>query len=961
MSWLSVESFVRRNNDDTDFTLSTDATLESVAEYLRGQRLRILWPKSADPEDLGYVEGRIAKSGQTFVRDNGRRLECSPDALEVRDTRPDKAYHDFLLAKIDRAPDKGIEIEAGAVNSICYPHQVDSIVWGVRKGCAAYFHAFGLGKTILQIETCRLIISEAFGNALIVAPLGVRQEFRQDADMLGLKIIPIRSMDEIEEDGGGIYLTHYQAVRDGKIDPREFTVTSLDEASCLRGFGGSKTFRELIRKCEGSPYKFVATATPAPNSFIEIAAYAAFLGIMDVGEVKTRFFCRNSQKANDLTINPHMESEFYEWLATWALFVTRPSDLGYPDKGYELPKLTVRWHEVPTDDSEALPERSGQGRLYKDVAMGLQEAAAEKKSSRPARLAKLQELLAERPKDHLVIWHHTEVERKALEKTVPGIRTVYGSQRTKMTDAKTDLAESLIIEFANGEYKIVGAKPVMFGSGVNMQRHCHWAVFFGIDYKFNDFIQAIHRIWRFLQTEEVTIDIIYSVAEVAIKAALEKKWSQHTEMVERMSAMIRDNGLARRAIEGALVKSMGVTRREVVAEDGSYRLMLNDCVEETRRMETGSVGLVVTSIPFGSMYEYSPLLNDMGHTRDYLHFWEHMSYLAPELLRVLQPGRVLAIHVKDRIVPGGISGFGFQTVHAFSDECKAHFTKHGFAFLARITVCTDVVRENGQTNRLGWTRMTQDGTRMGNGLPEYVMIFRAPQTDRSQGWADVPVVNTKPRIQFEGGEAEFDKDKKAHIIPGTGSSRGRWQQEANGFWRSSGDRLLEYDDLETMAHERIYKGWRAEQLETVYDYDRHVALCEEMERWGRLPTKFMVLPPHSWHEDVWSDISRFRTLNMQQAQKGQSQHLCPMQLDIVDRLIDRFSAEGEVVYDPFGGLFTTVRQSILKDRIGWACELNAAYFADGRGHVESTSQGMRQPTLFDMLEAPGEEDDGEVS
>ena len=95
---------------------------------------------------------------------------------------------------------------------------------------------------------------------------------------------------------------------------------------------------------------------------------------------------------------------------------------------------------------------------------------------------------------------------------------------------------------------------------------------------------------------------------------------------------------------------------------------------------------------------------------------------------------------------------------------------------------------------------------------------------------------------------------------------------------------------------------------------------------------------------------------MQQAQKGQSQHLCPMQLDIVDRLIDRFSAEGEVVYDPFGGLFTTVRQAILKDRIGWACELNAAYFADGRGHVESTSQGMRQPTLFDMLEAPHEEE-----
>jgi hypothetical protein len=190
-----------------------------------------------------------------------------------------------------------------------------------------------------------------------------------------------------------IYLTNYESVRDGKLDVSLFSGVSLDEASILRGFGGSKTFREFMRLFEGkSTYRFVATATPSPNEFIELLAYAAFLDVMDVGQAKTRFFKRNSTNADDLTLHPHKEREFWLWVSSWAIFLQRPSDLGYSDEGYDLPELDIHWHEINTSHDNAGAERSGQGRLLKNAALGLQDAAREKRESLPLRVAKLMEL-----------------------------------------------------------------------------------------------------------------------------------------------------------------------------------------------------------------------------------------------------------------------------------------------------------------------------------------------------------------------------------------------------------------------------------------------------------------------------------------------------------------------------------------------------------------------------------------
>jgi len=862
-------------------------------------------------------------------------------------------YEDFLAAKVAMAPVSGFLVHDDEINPLLNPHQRDSVKWACLGGRRALFLAFGLGKSFIQIEILRIIRARFGGMGLIVAPLGVRREFMADVRTLATGDHPditdaqraalaawqeghaerVPQLTFIRTDAQaqapGLYIANYEPVRDGKIDPARFTASSLDEASVLRGFGSTKTFREFMRLFDGVRFKFVATATPSPNEYIELLAYSAFLEVMDVGQAKTRFFKRNSEKADTLTIHPHKQREFWLWVASWGLFVQKPSDLGHSDTGYELPGLDVFWHELPADHSTAGMEKSGQGRLLRNAAASLSDAAREKRDSMPARIAKMLELRQIDTQAHRLIWHDLEDERRAIEAAVPGVATVYGSQ---------DLArrEELLADFAEGRRAELAGKPSMLGSGGNFQRHCHWAVFLGIGFKFNDFIQAVHRIHRFLQRHRVRIDLIYTEAERPVRDSLEAKWRRHDEQVAIMTGIIREYGLTSAAMAQSLTRAMGVERVEVAGE--GYVLVNNDCVPECTAMAADSVDLIVTSIPFSTQYEYSPNYADFGHTDDNAHFWAQMDYLIPQLLRVLRPGRVAAIHVKDRIVPGGMTGLGFQTVYPFSDDCVRAFVRHGFAFLSRKTITTDVVRENNQTYRLGWTEQCKDGSRMGNGLPEYLLIFRKPPTDNSNGYADRPVAKRKKEWkQGQWSEAE-------------GYSRARWQLDAHGYMPVSGNRLLTGEELRSLDANVIFKLWKAYQLHAVYDFQHHVKIAEEMEEWGSLPSTFMLLPPHSKHDDVWTDVARMLSMNTLQAQAGREMHLCPLQFDIIDRCITQYSEPGEIVFDPFGGLMSVPYRALKLRRQGRAVELNPAYFVDGCQYVKAMADELAMPDLFGVLE-----------
>lgn len=216
-------------------------------------------------------------------------------------------YINFVRAKINMARINGFDISQTEINPILKPHQRDIVQWAVRGGCRAIFAAFGLGKSVMQIEVLRIIQSKTGGKCLVICPLGVRQEFKRDAAMLGVNFEFIRRPDEMT-DNCDFYLTNYESVRDGKLDPNLFDAVSLDEASVLRSFG-SDTYQTFLQIFKTVKYRFVATATPSPNRFKELIHYAGFLGIMDTGQALTRFFKRDSTKANNLTLYPHKERE----------------------------------------------------------------------------------------------------------------------------------------------------------------------------------------------------------------------------------------------------------------------------------------------------------------------------------------------------------------------------------------------------------------------------------------------------------------------------------------------------------------------------------------------------------------------------------------------------------------------------------------------------------------------------
>lgn len=829
-------------------------------------------------------------------------------------------YIEFLKTKIEIARETGFDVDLAAVNPALKPHQRDAVMWALRGGRRALFESFGLGKTVQEIEFCHLAAAHEGGRALIVLPLGVKQEFTRDAvELLGYeKPEYCRTMEEVKACGSEIVLTNYERVRDGDIDPAYFVATSLDEASVLRSFG-SKTYQTFLDKFKGVPYKMVATATPSPNKYKELIHYAGYLEVMDTGQALTRFFQRDSTKANNLTLYPNMEDEFWLWVSSWALFITKPSDLNpdYSDDGYVLPPLEVRWHEIPVKYRDSA-EKDGQMTLFTNAAAGLKEAAEVKRESIEERVAKMKEIVEASPDDHFVLWHDQEAERHAIKKALPETVDIYGSQ-------DYDVRERRVIDFSEGCTRLFATKKSLSGSGCNFQRHCHREIFVGIDYEFNDFIQAVHRCYRFLQSKPVIIDIIYMESERQIKDVLLRKWKDHNHMVQKMIEIVRKYGLSAAGKEYALKRKMGV--KTVKVQGKHYTAVNDDCVEEVRRMESDSVGLIHTSIPFGNHYEYSANYNDFGHNQNTERFFEQMDFLTPELLRVLEPGRVAAVHVKDRVLFGNATGTGMPTVEPFHAQCIAHYMKHGFQYFGMITVVTDVVRENNQTYRLGWTERCKDGSKMGVGCPEYILLFRKLPTDRSTAYADDPVKKSKEEY-----------------------TRAQWQIDAHGYWRCSGDRLLDKDEIKQFPVTKLQAAYRKYSRNAVYNYEEHVKLAEELDKDGKLPATFMVVAPGSWNQlEVWDDINRMRTLNSNQKRRRLQMHVCPLQLDIVERIINRYSNEGDLVLDPFGGLMTVPMTAVKMHRRGYGIELNPDYFRDGVGYLQEAENEIDTPTLFDFI------------
>ena len=875
---------------------------------------------------MPYNWGSVRKTGDTLPKDASESID---------------AYYKWISeTKIDITVGGGFVADPTKLHESLKTHQRDTVLWMLARGRALNASSFGMGKTRIQIEVARQVHLRTGGKTLTICPLAVKSQFsEEDGPVMGVRYQYVRTDAECEAADTPYLITNYERVREGDISAKyieqNIECALLDEGSVLRSLG-SKTQQIFSKVLEPVRYVFVSTATPSPNNYKEIIYYASALQVMDAGQALTRWFRRDSQKAGNLTIHPHLEKEFWLWVASWALFVQKPSDLGYSDSGYTMPPLRIHWHRITSDHEKAweMTDAYGQAMLFKDSAASIHAAIREKRDSLQGRIDKAAEIInADDPSKHWLVWHHLEDERHAIVKAVPDAVEVYGSQ-------DLEVREQRILDFSHGHYRILATKPEIAGSGCNFQRHCYANIFVGVRYQFEEFIQAIHRTQRYGQEHPVEVHIIYTDAEDDIVNVLRKKWTQHNDLVERMTNIIKQFGLTNEALSMNLKRSIGVQRQEV---SGKYFIAVNnDNVVEIKRIGDNTVHLIHTSVPFDSHYEYVASKNDFGHNGPG-GYHAQMDFLIPDLFRVLKPGRVAAIHVKDLIYYSYKSPTGLTEIQPFSDETVAAFRKHGFAFVGRITVTTDVVRENNSTYRLTWSEQCKDGTKMGVGLPEYVLLFRKPPTDTSTMYADEPVVHTKDDYTVA-----------------------RWQIDAHDYWRSSGNRPLRADEVAwlverltpeqvaAMTDTNIYNWYREFSKLNIYDYAEHVAMAEELDGQSRLPKTYgLMLPsaPIGAQDHVWTNVTSMRTLNSEQSSRREANHVCPLPFDIVERIIERFSNPGELILDPFGGLHTVPYVAVKMNRYGYGIELNEDYWKAGVRYCQEAEMERGSATLFDLIEA----------
>ena len=849
-----------------------------------------------------------------------------------------RTYAEWLATnKIDIHAASGLNVARRDLHGRLFEYQKDAVLWALRRGHGLLAERFGMGKTTQQIEILRQVHAQTGGGQLVICPLGVRTQFiHEDGPAMGVEFAYVRTDAEAAQalERTPYLITNYERVRDGDITAEWLTANvtgvCLDEAAIL-GNLGTKTQDQFRIIFDGIEYKWAATATPAPNDYRQLIYFGDFFDELDAGQALTRWFGRNPDKAGDLQLLPHMEHEFWMWVASWALFVEKPSDLGanYSDDGFEMPEINIVWHRLTSDHTKIwdATDNVGQHFLLKDTTAGVTQAAREKRDSLSIRVEEAARIIAAAPDKHWIVWHHLEDERKAISRDIANVSAVYGSQ-------DLEEREQTILDFSRGKLPILATKPELSGSGCNFQYHCADAIYVGLNFKFRDFIQSVHRIHRYGQTRPVSIHIIHTDAEDAVRDSLMRKWKQHDELMERMRAIVREFGLTRETLVSGLRRSIGVTRQESAGD--AWRVVNNDTVLECYTLAENSIDAIVTSIPFGNHYEYSANRNDFGFNDTDASFWAQMDFLIPSLYRALKPGRMACIHVKDRLLYGHQTPHGMMEVDYFSDDCNRAFRKHGFVSYGRITIPTDVVRENNSTNRLGWSENCKDSSKMGVGMPEYVLLFRKPQSDKSRSYADEPV----------------KKSKLAY-------SRGRWQVDAHQLWRSNGQALpesaiehplLSQDDINGMDGAQIYRWWRQRMRSGVpYDYEDHVNLCEMVG--SRLPSKFMLMPTMvaaDGDEYVWTDILFMRTLNMQNARRRLAKHVCPFPLDIPRRLVVRYTNPGDLVLDPFNGLGTVPYVALQEGRRALGVELNADYYRISTQYLAELEQTVHAPTLFDM-------------
>ena len=408
-------------------------------------------------------------------------------------------YEQFLQRKQFEQVIAGFDVEKDELHSTLFEFQKDVVKWALKKGKAAIFAGTGLGKTLMQLEWAKQVYKKTGNNVLILAPLAVASQTVREASKIDLSVNHIRQ-NEITD---GINITNYEQLHN--IDTSKFGAIVLDESSILKNFSG-RIRTEITDTFKNIPYKLACTATPAPNDHMELGTHAEFVEVMTRTEMLSMFFVHDGGETQKWRLKGHAESKFWEWVASWGVMVTKPSDLGYDDGAYNLPPLNM---------SEVVVEGvASENELVPTFAQTLMERRRARRNSLNERVAKAAELV-HATDEQFLIWCDLNDESKLLAESIKESVEIKGSD-------KPEHKENAMLDFADGKIKRLVTKPQIAGMGLNWQ-NCRNMVFVGLSDSFEQVFQAIRRCWRFGQDKEVNVYIVISEQEGAVLENIKRK------------------------------------------------------------------------------------------------------------------------------------------------------------------------------------------------------------------------------------------------------------------------------------------------------------------------------------------------------------------------------------------------------------------------------------------------------
>ena len=656
-------------------------------------------------------------------------------------------YKEFLKSKVQRVTEAGFTVDESMLNKNLFDFQRYIVAKALKMGKYAVFADCGLGKTLMQLEWAHHVSNHTGKPVLILCPLAVAGQTIKEGEKFGIKVQRF-VVNETVKLQSTIYITNYDQL--DNVNPDLFSGIVLDESGIIKNHEGA-TKNLVIDKFQYTPYKLACTATPSPNDFMELGNHSEFLNIMPRNEMLAMYFVHDGGETAKWRLKGHSEKIFWKWVASWAVMLTKPSDIGFSADGYDLPSLNYIEKQIVTSKRD-------NGTLFNDVAVSATDFNGELRLTKVERMSEVVEIV-NNSDETFIIWIKHNDEGDYLKRLIPDAVEVRGNDSIKYK-------EDTLLEFADGKHRVLITKSKIAQYGLNFQ-NCHNQIFASLDFSFESLYQSIRRSYRFGQKNEVNIYIVTTDTMQNVIQVIQNKQKQFENMQKELS---------QHSLESIGVDAVLKTDRQFEAVKGEdWEMRLGDCVQLIQDVEDESIGFSVFSPPFASLYTYSDQVEDMGNSKDYNEFTYAFTFLAKELHRVLKSGRNVAVHCMDLPIQKGKDGF--IGLRDFSGMILKAFDEAGFVYHSRVTIWKNPVTEMQRTKALGLLhkQVKKDSTMSRVGIPDYVLVFRKDgdrydpvrceisvdtwQKYASPVWMDIDYGDT---MNARSGREDADE---AHICP----------------------------------------------------------------------------------------------------------------------------------------------------------------------------------------------------